>query len=147
MDYKDIVELANKLGIYSLDVKSLEEFESQSDGLSGGVSKLYSWFNKLISCHKAGVVHDYLYTIGGNTKNRRVADYLFCYSTALSGKFIPGWLEELFNSTNKYKLFLSRLLWWYPFIRLGWRCIRSYIMWIAVRIFGGNKKHFNWKDI
>ena len=90
MEYTEIVALAQKLGIHDMTAEKLERYEPESDGLSGGVSRLYAWCNRLISCHRAGVAHDWLYKRGGTAEERRRADRLFCYAAALSGKFLPG---------------------------------------------------------
>lgn len=137
MTYTEIINLAEKMGITGLDETALLEYESKSDGLSGGVSKLYALLDRLISCHKAGVVHDFLYDRGGTKRDRLMADRLFCYSAALSGSFIPGWLEDRFKKST------CSLFWLVPFARLNWRVFRAGVMYVAVRLFGGSEKHWS----
>ena len=142
MDYAEIVTMAGKLGIRGMTAQALREYEPQSDGLSGGVSSFYACLNKLISCHKAGVAHDWLYERGGTMHDRLKADRLFCFATAMSGKFIPGWLEDWFSQWAarpwKQRLINARngLVWWLPFARRGWRVFRALLMYTAVRLFG-----------
>lgn len=152
MDYPEIIALAEKMGIAGLDAYKLRVYEAKSDGLSGGVSRLYALCNKLISCHQAGVVHDWLYERGGTGQDRARADRLFCYAAALSGKFIPGRLEKWLRqagSTRRARLAIAArnwLAWWlWPFGRLAWRIIRALLMYWAVRCFAGGEKHWTRK--
>lgn len=152
MEYSEIVLMAEKLGISGMNAQELIKYEPQSDGLSGGVSKLYGLLGRLISCHKAGVAHDWLYERGGTAHDRLMADRLFCYSAAMSGKFIPGWLETWFNQQGgklPVRIVISlrnTAVWWIPFAQLGWCVVRALIMYSAVRVFGGSRKHWNQKD-
>jgi hypothetical protein len=149
MEPSNISTLAGKLGI-TLSAREITDYAPKSDGLSGGVSWLYSLRGKLISCHWAGVAHDCLYARGGTELDRLKADRLFCYAAALSGKVIPGQLEIWLcqaGSTKRARLAIAArnwLAWWlWPFGRLIWRIMRALIMYWAIRCFAGGEKH--WK--
>jgi hypothetical protein len=132
MDYSEIIDLARKLGIQGMTEKELIEYEPKSGGLSGGVSWAYALADRLISCHKAGVAHDWLYERGGSELDRVKADRLFCYTATLSGKFIPDWLESWNCQAGKTKprrwLIAARntMVWPAPFARMTWRIVRAW---------------------
>lgn len=93
----------------------LRDYESLSDGCSGGLSRLYALGGKNISCHWCCVCHDFLYELGGHRKDRREADQLLRECAACAGKF-EGWRGVL---------------------RRTWRWFRAWVMYVAVRCFGG----------
>lgn len=121
MDYSQIQALALTLGITTLDGKDLAAYEPLSDGCSGRLSWAYALVGREISCHKACVAHDFLYEWGGNRKDRKKADRLLRLCAARSGFFPPGWKGRA---------------------RRGWRLLRAWAMYAAVRLFGGT--HFSW---
>ena len=96
-------------------LEQLRDYESLSDGCSGGLSRLYALGGKNISCHWCCVCHDFLYEIGGPAKARKAADKLLRECAANAGKF-EGWRAPL---------------------RRAWRWTRSWVMYAAVRLCGG----------
>lgn len=138
MSPAEISALAAGLGI-TLTANELIAYAPESDGLSGGVSWLYSLRGKLISCHWAGVAHDCLYERGGTAAERKLADKLFRLACCRSGKPVPGWLARMRGEFAKTAL----LFCWLPPLRRGWRCARAWVMYGAVRLFGGGKRHWN----
>ena len=115
MTYADIVKRAKRRGILGMTAQALEDYEPESDGLSGGVSWFYSLFGLRISCHKAGVAHDWLYERGGTERDREKADSLFRDCAANMGSM----------PTDS----------WGKVVR-AWRLFRANVMYLAVRLFG-----------
>lgn len=86
--------------------------KAKSDGCSGGLSWAYALGGGKISCHHCCVLHDFLYEVGGSRDARKKADKLLrecAWGTHSTG----GWLGR------------------------KWRQCRAWIMWAAVRMFGG----------
>ena len=113
------LELANRQAPGGWTLAHLRDYESLSDGCSGGLSWVYTLGGKQISCHWCCICHDFLYELGGGKAARKEADKLLRECAAKAGKF-EGWRA--------------------PF-RRGWRWFRSWVMYVAVRVFGGS--HFN----
>ncbi|MDL2313404.1 hypothetical protein LJC36_00310 [Desulfovibrio sp. OttesenSCG-928-C14] len=90
------------------------DYESVSDGCSGGLSAVYAIAGRKISCHWICVLHDFLYTLGGDEMARHFADILLMHGAAGTGKF-AGWRASL---------------------RRVWRWCRSRVMLAAVRVGG-----------
>lgn len=87
-----------------------------SDACSGGLSWFYKALMKQdISCHWCCVCHDFLYSVGGEARHRKAADILLRECAASAGKF----------SGRRA-----------PFRRV-WRSFRAWVMYAAVRVFGG----------
>lgn len=87
-----------------------------SDACSGGLSRFYrKLLEQPISCRWCCVCHDFLYGVGGTDKDRRAADRLLRDCAARAGKF-TGWRGPL---------------------RRVWRLARAWVMYAAVRLFGG----------
>lgn len=117
MTYAEIKDIAKGMGITCLEGKDLEEYSFFSDGCSGGLSLWYERvLQTLISCHRCCVAHDFLYGWGGDRQDRMKADKLLRVCAAKSG-----------NSKG-----LCRI----------WRIFRAWVMWAAVRVFGGSSHHW-----
>ena len=116
MDYPQIKSRVRAMGITFLDGVDLADYESLSDGCSGGLSWLYALGGREISCHRCCVAHDFLYGWGGTDTDRKKADTLLRWCAAGSG------------SGGK--------------IRRVWCAFRSWVMYVAVRLFGGGDNHW-----
>lgn len=87
-----------------------------SDACSGGLSWFYKVFMRRdISCHWCCICHDFLYSVGGTKADREAADILLRECAAGAGKFAGRRA---------------------PF-RRGWRWVRAWVMYAAVRVAGG----------
>ena len=86
------------------------------DGCSGGLSAFYKlMWRRDISCLYCCSEHDLAYYEGGSRADRKAADIRLRECAAAAGKF-EGWRA--------------------PFRRV-WRWLRAWIMYAAVRLFGG----------
>jgi hypothetical protein len=120
MDYPLIKARALEMGITALETVDLDDYAPLSDGCSGGLSWLYVLSGKEISCYRCCVTHDFLYEWGCTAKDRKKADKLLRWCASKSGDF-SGWQGPFFKA---------------------WRWFRSWVMYGAVRVFGGGKEHW-----
>lgn len=100
----------------ALERYSPEALADICNGCSGGLSWLHKkLFGREIACTFCCDEHDVAYFEGGTTKDRRRADQRLRLCVQKAGKF-AGWRK-------------------YP--RKIWRFVLSWIMYAAVRLFGG----------
>lgn len=113
-DIYAVLSFANKSSTERMwTFEHILDFESLSDGCSGGLSKLYAIFNKKISCHWCCVLHDFLYMVGGTCKTRKEADKIFL---------------KCMNDLNKRSTSINKVF----------KYMRSRCIYIIVRLFGSN---------
>ncbi len=82
------------------------------DGCSGGISWLYAIGGKHISCEDCCNIHDIDYQLGGTAAERKTAD-LQLRDCAAASAANSGWLVR------------------------SWSTARAWVMYVAVRMFGG----------
>lgn len=118
---------------------SLDAKAHLMNGCSGGLSRFYRLLlGRDISCRYCCDEHDLAYREGGGGRERRLADRRLQRCAARAGKRVPGWLERL---RERHPL-PARLLGWLPYARQGWRWLRSWLIYAAVRLAGWYA--FNW---
>lgn len=122
MTYQDYIEITlalvnskYKQNEKKWNVSHIEECALTADACSGGVSWFYKKvLKRKISCHNICLLHDFLYSVGGNELYRHSADLILKYGTR-EGKF-----DKTF----------------FGYCRKIWYLIRSEIMYRCVRLFG-----------
>lgn len=99
-----------------MDKYSSEAISAIVNGCSGGLSWAYNrLLGKDISCRYCCDEHDLAYHEGGSEADRKLADKRLRDCAARAGNF-EGWRGPL---------------------RRGWRWLRAWAMYAAVRVFGG----------
>lgn len=83
---------AEKRGIDPIDLPLIV------DGCSGGLSWLYAFGGKTLSCEECCNRHDIDYTLGGSSKDRRLADKRLRECAAQGGgwKTVRAWIMWVF---------------------------------------------------
>ncbi len=108
--------LANATGA-TYTAAHIADYIPLSDGCSGKVSWLYkALWGRDISCVQCCYLHDWLYMLGGTAADRKEADKLLRDCAAEAGYFPPGWRGKG---------------------RKAWRGVRAWLIYGAVRVFGG----------
>ena len=106
----DLVDFAMHCGIREGDLPLIV------NGCSGGLSWVYRLtFGRDISCESCCDWHDLLYFLGGTASDRKRADQRLRTCARHAGHFPPG----LTGSARRV-----------------WRWLRSWLMYLAVRLFG-----------
>lgn len=107
----EVIALAAKNGI------AVEELPLIINGCSGGFSVAYFlFFGRKPSCEDCCNMHDLRYQLGGSAADRKQADKELRKCAANAGNFPAGWQGAA---------------------RFLWRGFRAWVMYAAVRLFGG----------
>ena len=107
----EIIALAAENGI------AADELPLIINGCSGGFSNAYFLvFGRKPSCEDCCNMHDLQYQLGGNRAERKRADVELRECAARAGSFPAGWPGR---------------------VRRIWRVFRAWVMYAAVRLFGG----------
>ena len=112
----EVLALALENGIPESDLELI------INGCSGGFSWAYRlMFGRAPSCEGCCDLHDLRYQLGGGAAERKAADVELHDCARASGNFPPGFKGAM---------------------RKLWRACRAWVMYCAVRVFGGSKKHW-----